>query len=171
MSPENWAAHLVPWTNVSNSLWQFGDVAHHVVGLGAVGEGPLDGVAVEVLAAIRAVGDAAADAVGRDRPHVLEPADLVDLVDVHLGPQAAGDPVEMHEVADLQEEFLFVGRLRAHGDGAVHAVGADQLDLAELAVADPLDQLLAVDRVAAHQAGGDLEVLLFGGLAASITGR
>ena len=52
--------------------------------------------------------------------------------------------------------------LRAHAADRLHAVGADEHDVAELAVADPLDQLLAVDAVAALQAGGDLEVLLLG---------
>ena len=47
----------------------------------------------------------------------------------------------------------------------LHAVGPDELDVAQLAVADPLDQLLAVGGVAAHQAGGDLEVLLLRRLA------
>ena len=84
--------------------------ADHVVRLGAVGEGPLDGEGVEVLAAIGAVGRPAADAVRRDRPGVLDPADLVDLVDVHLGEQPARDPEELGEVADLPEQLLLVRR-------------------------------------------------------------
>ena len=37
-----------------------------------------------------------------------------------------------------------------------------RLDVAHLAVANPLDHLLAGGRMAAHQAGGHLEILLFG---------
>ena len=51
---------------------------------------------------------------------------------------------------------------RALGQPAarLHPVGADELDVAQFAVADALDEFLAVPRMAALQAGGDLEVLL-----------
>ena len=44
----------------------------------------------------------------------------------------------------------------------IHAIGADELDVAHRAVADLLDQGLAGRGMAAHQPGGDLEVLLLG---------
>ena len=137
--------------------------ADYVQGLGAVGEGPFDAQGVEVLAAIGAVGGAAPDAVGGDGPRVLDPAQLINLMDVHLGEQAAGDPEEVHEVPDLPEQLFLVGRLLAQVAHRLHAVGADELDLAQLAVAHTLDEFQAVARVAALQAGGDLKVLLLGG--------
>ena len=68
-------------------------------------------------------------------------------------------------VEHLPEQFVSVGGPAADGVGAVHAVGVDHEHVAQLAVADLLDQGLAVGRMAAHQPGGDLEVLLFGPLA------
>ena len=60
----------------------------------AVGKRVFDRVGVVVLAAIRAVGDPPAHAVGGDRPCVLEPAALVDLVDHQPDEQARRCPQE-----------------------------------------------------------------------------
>ena len=117
---------------MANSRWQCPPSQRTTsVGLRAVGEGPLDGEGVEILAVIGAVGGAAADAVRRDRPGVLDPADLVDLVDVHLGEQAAGDPEETDEVADLPEQFVLVRRVLAQAADRVHPVSPDELDVAQ----------------------------------------
>ena len=70
----------------------------------------------------------------------------------------------MHEVPDLPEKFFLVGRLLAQVPHGLHAVGPDELDLAQLAIPHTLDELEAVARVAALQAGGDLNILLGGGL-------
>ena len=82
---------------------------------------------------------------------------------------SANSPPETHKnfvkLRICQNSSFSVAAAAAQRADGFHAVGADQLDLAQLAVADPLDQLLAVARVAAHQPGGDLEVLLLGRLA------
>ena len=62
-----------------------------------------------------------------DRPGVLHPTALVDVVDVEVGEQPAGCPEERVEVLDLVErlgEFPVVGRDEALGHGPVHAVAA-----------------------------------------------
>ena len=99
-------------------------------GFGAVGKGVLDGEAVEVLAAIGAVGDAAADAVRGHRPAVLDPAALVDLVDVHLGEHPGGDPEEVKNLRICQRRSFSLGPGFAGPRGrTAHPVGPNELDL------------------------------------------
>jgi len=45
----------------------------------------------------------------------------------------------------------------------IHAIGTDELDLAHGALANLMDQGLARRRMAGHESGGDLEVLLLCG--------
>ena len=66
---------------------------------------------------------------------------------------------------ELPEQLVLAARDGPHAVAGIHAVGADELDLAHRAVADLLDQRLAGGGMAAHQAGGDLEVLLLRRLA------
>ena len=139
--------------------------ADDVERLGAVGKRPLDGERVEVLAAVGAVGCAPANAVRGHRPGILDPAELVYLMDVHLRVEAARDPEEMREVANLPMQVFDVRRPRSKRTARLHPVCADKLDVAELPFADTFDKLLAVSRVPALQAGGDFEVLFLGGLA------
>ncbi len=138
-----------------------GKPANHIQRLGAVGKRPFDGEGIQVLAAVRAVGDAPANAMRGDRPGILDPANLVNLVNVHFRKQAAGDPQEMNEVTDLPEQLLFSGRALPQVAHRLHAVGADQVDVAQLAGANAADQLVPVARMPALQSRGDLQV--FGG--------
>src|ERR1035437_2415492 len=84
-------------------------------------------------------------------------------MDVHLREQAAGDPEEVDEVPNLPVEVLLARWPRAQLANRLHPVGADELDLAQLAVAQALDEFEAVTRVAALEARRDLEILLGGG--------
>ena len=145
MLPENFAAHFVPWTIGGEIVVAIRDVAAGHQGLGAVGEGVFDGVAVEVLAAIGAAGKAPADAVRRHGPGILDPEALVDLMDHQLDEDAAGGPHELVGMAgaELPEQFVLAARERAHEIAGVHAIGADELDVAHGAVANLLDQGLA----------------------------
>ena len=79
-----------------------------------------------------------------DGRSALDPAELVDLVNVQLGKESAGDPEKLGEVANLPFQIIdlaWPGRERA---ARLHPVCADQLDLAEFAVADPFHEFLAV---------------------------
>ena len=72
-----------------------GNVAAGDHRLRAVGEGVLDRVAIEVLAAIGAAAHRPPTPWARNRPGVLDPAALVDLVDHQLDEDAAGGPEEL----------------------------------------------------------------------------
>ena len=89
---------------------------------------------------------AAAEGLGLDRPGVLHPAALVDLVDVEVAEAAAAGPEEAVEPLDLVEQLADVVRLRAGreaADRAVHAVGPHGDDVADLAGLDPVVEFLA----------------------------
>ena len=86
-------------------------------------------------------------------------------MDVHLGVQSARDPEEVGEVADLPIQFLGVGGAIGQDSAGLHPKGPNELDWPQLAVADPLDELLPVPGMAGHEAGGDLEILFFRRLA------
>jgi hypothetical protein len=62
--------------------------------------------------------------------------------------------------AELPQQLVLAAWKRPHAIAGIHPVRADQLDVAQGAVADPLDQGLARGRMAGHQPGGDLQVLL-----------
>ena len=144
-------------------------------GLAAVGERVLDGVVVEVLAAIVRSVCRRALAGGRHGPAVLDPTAFVDLVDQHFQQDAGGGPEEVHAVADLPGDMVRVGRRFRQEVAAETARGADQGNVAQFAGADLLDQCLPGDAVAALQPRGDLEILLLRCLArsqnAAATGR
>src|SRR5882724_5412235 len=84
-------------------------------------------------------------------------------MNVHLCKQASGDPKKIGEVLNLPEEFVFIRRALAQHTDRLHAQGADELDLAQLAVPNALDEFLSIDRVAALEAGRYFEVLFLGG--------
>ena len=66
--------------------------------LGAVAEGVLDRVGVEVLVDVVAAVVPAAGALGLDRPGVLHPAAFVDVVDQEVAEAAAAGPEEPVEL-------------------------------------------------------------------------
>ena len=107
--------------------------------LRSVAESPLNGVGVELLAAILAVELPTADAAGDHRVVSLEPTEFVDLVDVHLGEESAGDPRETGEIADLPHQLADTVWLLAHAPGRMDAVRPDEDEFAQLSLADPLD--------------------------------
>src|SRR5262249_55167416 len=130
---------------------------------GTVGEGVLDAVGVEVLVDEVAAVDPAAEAAGLDRPGVLHPAALVNVVDVEVAVAAAAGPEEAVEAADLVEQLADAVRLgpgERRADRAVLSVGLQQQDVAELAGLDAVEQLLAGDAVPAHEADADLQLAL-----------
>ena len=141
--------------------------------LGAVGEDVFDRVGVEVLVHVGcAVGTwsvmASAQGLGLDRPGVLHPAEVVDVVDVEVAEAAAAGPEEAVEALDLPEQFAgLAGPLGGEGraERPVHAVAAHQDDVADLAVLNALVQFLQRPAVAGHQAHADLQVLARGLLA------
>src|SRR5207249_6741127 len=62
--------------------------------LGAVGEGVLRGIGVKVLIDVGAAVVPAAGGLGIDRPGVLQPTALVDIVDQEVTERAAAGPEE-----------------------------------------------------------------------------
>ena len=106
-----------------------GDVPAFEEQLGAVGEGVLDRVGVEVLVDVVAAVVPAAGALGLDRPGVLHPAALVDVVDQEVAVAAAAGPEEAVELADLVQQLADVvglGRGERRADRAGLAVGPQQ---------------------------------------------
>ena len=81
------------------------DVAAFEEQLGAVGEGVLDRVGVEVLVDAVAAVVPAAGALGLDRPGVLHPAAFVDVVDQEVAEAAAAGPEEAVELLDLVQQL------------------------------------------------------------------
>ena len=81
--------------------------------LRAVGEGVLDRVGVEVLIDVVAAVVPAAAGLGLDRPGVLHPAALVDVVDEEVAEAAAAGPQEAVEPLDLVQQLA--DRRRASG--------------------------------------------------------
>ena len=83
----------------------------HVPGLGEhprpVGERVLDGVVVEHLVRLGASLPPALS-LGRHRPGVLDPAAHVEIVNQPVQDEAAAQPVEVVEVADLVGHFAHV---------------------------------------------------------------
>ena len=117
--------------------------------LGAVGEGVFDRVGVEVLVDVVAAVAAGARALGRDRPGVLHPAALVDVVDQEVAEAAAAGPEEPVEPLDLVQQLadavgLGAGQGRADRPGL--AVGPQHDDVADLAVLDPVEAAPAAPR-------------------------
>ena len=130
--------------------------------LRAVGEGPFNAVAVEVLVVELAAEMPAAGRLGLHRPGVLHPADLVHVVHVEVAEHAAAGPEEAVEPLGLPEEFAHaLGRAgievhRLHRSMFAVAVEGDQV--ARLAVVQPVEELAAGLAMAAHQPHADLEV-------------
>ena len=125
--------------------------------LGAVGKGVLDGVVMQILAAIVTVRLAPAQALGRDRPGVLDPAALVHLVNHHLDKPRRGNPQEEVGPANLPKQLVFPVALEgSHSGAGIHTIGADQLNLPHRPVANLVDQCLPGVRMSAHQSAANL---------------
>src|SRR5437763_1184054 len=125
-------------------LVAFRQPADNVERLRAVGKCPFNSEGIQALAAVGAVGGAPGDGVGADRQRILNPAQLVNLVDVHFGEQAAGNPEEMNEIPNLPIQVLFIWRAAAQRRDRLHPIGTKEMDVAELAVADSLNQFLTI---------------------------
>ena len=79
------------------------------------------GVGVEVLVDVVAAVVAAAGGLGLDRPGVLHPAALVDVVDEEVAERAAAGPQEAVEPLDLVQQLADV--VRASGSANAEPVG------------------------------------------------
>src|SRR6185295_1023161 len=114
-----------------------------------------------------AAGEPPADAVGGHGQGILDPEALVNLVDHQFNEDAAGGPQELVWMpgAELPEQLVLAAREGAHEIAGIHAVSADELDLAHGTVPNLLDERLACGGMPAHEPGADLEVLLFRGFA------
>src|SRR5262249_42610172 len=105
--------------------------------LGAVGESVFDRVAIEVLIDVVAAVSPAAGSLGLHRPGVLHPATLIDVVNQEVAIRAAAGPEERMEFLDLVKQFVVALSLRtgeACADRTLHAIGAQERDLTDLAV-------------------------------------
>ena len=84
-------------------------------------------------------------------------------MDVVVAEDAAAGPQERVEQADLVHQLGDAVGLRRRGAAArAHAVGAHRDDVADLPVADAVEQFLPRAAVPDHQADADLQVLLHG---------
>jgi hypothetical protein len=73
---------------------------------------------------------------------------------------------KLWEVFDLPEQlvrvrFRVTARREHAADDALHAIGAHEHEIADLAVLDAVEKLAADAAVAAHETDADLEILLF----------
>src|SRR5262249_31944082 len=131
----------------------------------AVGEGVLDGIGIEVLIDVVAAEMPAAGRLSTDREGILHPAAFIDVVNVEIAVASARGPEERVEALDLIHQVadaLGLALGAEERDGAVHAVGAEQEQVAHLPVADPLKELFAGVAVPAHEADADFEVMPLG---------
>ncbi|MFM1945338.1 MAG: hypothetical protein RI897_4320 [Verrucomicrobiota bacterium] len=127
---------------------------------GAIREGVFGEVVVEEFIGV-GTDLASAHALDGGWPVVFDPTADVDVMDQPIDDEAAVEPGIAAIVGDLVGEFGCIGVTWADADGAVHAIGPGSDDIADDAFVDLLDRLFEGDGVAAHEAGGDLEV--FGG--------
>src|SRR5262249_60613153 len=105
--------------------------------LAAIGEAVLDRVGVEVLVDAVAPIAPRPGALGRAGPGVFHPATLVDVVDQEVAEAAAAGPEEPVELPDLVQELadaVGLGRGEGRADRTGLAVGAQQDEVADLAV-------------------------------------
>src|SRR6186713_788459 len=72
---------------------------------GIVGEGVLDRIAVEVLVDVLVAIVTAADGVRLDRPGILHPAAVINVMDVEVGKATPAGPEEAMEATNLPEQF------------------------------------------------------------------
>src|ERR1035441_6771383 len=87
---------------------------------------------------------ASAQGLRLDRPGVLHPAAMVNMVDVKIVETSAAGPDETVKALDLPEQFTGAARpLRGirRAAGAVHPVAAQQNEVADFAIVDALRQL------------------------------
>ena len=113
---------------------------------------------------------AAAERLGFDGPGVFHPAEMIDVVNVEIAVTTTAQPDEAVEALDLIHQIgerAGVGFGEGGGERAGHAVTAHEDDVADLAVADALVELLHRAAVARHQADADFEVFR-GGLRGEI---
>src|SRR5262245_15870760 len=131
---------------------------------------------------------AAAAGLSFNRPVVLHPATLVDVVDIEVAIESAASPQEAVEAADLKRQLTDLlalrravlqaggtggnrvlpdvpGRAKRAADRRMHAIAAERHEVANLTVLNPVKQLAAGLAVTAHQPDADFEVFLFGFLA------
>src|SRR5439155_7755642 len=94
------------------------DAASVHVHLGAVSEGVFDGISIKILIDVRsALGAdlvvAPAEGLRFDRPRILHPAEMINVMDVKIIETAAAGPEEAMEVPNLPEQFTRItGPLR-----------------------------------------------------------
>ena len=141
------------------ATWDGAPVDEH---LRAVCERVLDRIGIEVLvdAIVSIVPSSGSHRV--DRPVFLHPAAFVDVVDQEVADSTATGPKESVESAQLVEQFALhvfglFGRCGRTGRTG-HSVGSEHEQIADLAVANPIEQLSADDAVSAHEANADFQV-------------
>src|SRR6186997_3203110 len=107
--------------------------------LRAVGERVFCRIRIEILVH---VGDAfgtlavmaATQRLGFDRPGVLHPAEVIDMVDVKVAVASAARPKEAVEVLNLPKQFAHAGGLRhrrERPDWPMHPVTAQENEVAD----------------------------------------
>ena len=102
-----------------------------------------------------------AHALHGDRPAALGPAGDIDVVDQPVHDEAAVQPGEVAVVGDLVSQLALARRLGLEAHGPMHAVGAQQDQVANRAIVQSLDDLLTGPVVSPHQTACDLKVLRF----------
>ena len=141
------------------ATWNRAPVDEH---LGAVSKRVLDRIGIKVLvdAIVSIVPSSGSYSI--DRPVFLHPAAFVDVVDQEVADSAAAGPKKSMESAQLVEQFalhvlgLFGRSSRAGWTG--HPVGSEHEQIADLTVANPIEQLSAHDAVSAHEANADFQI-------------
>src|SRR5262245_32992526 len=129
--------------------------------LGAVSEGVLHLIHVEVLIDVVAAVMTSAHGVAFDWPRILHPAELVDLMDVKVIEQATAQPDEAVKAVNLKEQFAHVLFLHcpireSGSDGRVHAIRPHGDNLTDGTCAKLFIERLAPAAVPYNQADADL---------------
>ena len=103
-------------------------------------KGVFDGIAVKILVDVVASIMTAAGGFRHYWPRVFHPAAFVDVVDQEIAVCPAAGPEEGMESLDLVKQLtdaFGLGLGECRGRRSRHAVGAEQHQLADLAVANP----------------------------------
>src|SRR6266853_6388015 len=105
---------------------------------------------------------AAAQRLGLDRPGVLHPAEMINMVNVKVAEAPAARPEEAVEALNLPEQFSrfarpFFRKRRSHR--SMHPVASQQNEIADFAVLDALMQFLECPTVTGHQSHSYFQVL------------
>src|SRR5436190_11426718 len=105
---------------------------------------------------------ASAERLRFDRPIVLHPAEMVNVMDVEVIEASSAGPKETVEIPNLPKQLVWLARplgCERRARRPMHPVTAHENNIAEFAILNALVQFLQPPLMARHQSDADFEVL------------